>query len=379
MKNKKFNPLVFLASLGAGGIAVLPFVLMQYTVEHGPGLITRAQLWAKQMTGIETAYYTALEGIMIGFAALHFILLFWYGAKIVGWFKSQDFRDLVNDPLRNSTLMAPFITIMMTMNLFIGPIRYFLPVMSENFQAMMAPAFGFWLIIFTATLLTEVYLLGISFKRGFDINKIHFGWLLHPFALGMLSTVGSGIAAMAKSPTIANHAAFLTMIAFSMGVFLLVVKLVMIFKSHFEKDGLAEKNFLPSFLIVIPNVTLFAITAFRLGHFLEHHHGMHLDWYFYIVIGVSFAFEVWYMLFGLSLLYRYFRQHHFREYFVAQWGLICPFVAFVVLGAFAFKEVLPSPLLYGVFVVTIVATITFYIELLYKHIRCQTGSGGTCA
>lgn len=359
---------------------MLPFVLMQYTTEHGPGLITRAQLWARQMTGLESAYYGVLEGIMILFATLHFILLGWYAVKLVKWIGSHDFNALVQDPLRNSTLMAPFITIMMTMNLFIGPIRYFAPALQENFQGMMAPAFAFWSVLFVATLLTEVYLLGISFKRGFDVNKINFGWLLHPFALGMLSTVGSGIAAMAKNPTIAHHAAFLTMIAFSMGLFLLVVKLVMIFKSHFEKDGLSEKYFLPSFLIVIPNITLFAITAFRLGHYLEHHMGMHLDWYFYIVIGVAFAFEVWYMLFGLSLLYRYFKQHHFREYFVAQWGLICPFVAFVVLGAFAFKNVLPSAVLYAIFVVTTVATVVFYLELLYKHIKCQQKNhGGICA
>jgi hypothetical protein len=41
MKNNEFSPLIFLASLGAGGIAVMPFVLMQYTIEHGEGLITR--------------------------------------------------------------------------------------------------------------------------------------------------------------------------------------------------------------------------------------------------------------------------------------------------------------------------------------------------
>ncbi len=38
MANKEFDPLVFLASLGAGGIAVSPFVLMQYTLDHGPDI-----------------------------------------------------------------------------------------------------------------------------------------------------------------------------------------------------------------------------------------------------------------------------------------------------------------------------------------------------
>ncbi|GEM_PF-4440729 len=47
MEQKKFNPLIFLASLGAGGIAVMPFVLMQYTIEHGEGLITRYLYFCK--------------------------------------------------------------------------------------------------------------------------------------------------------------------------------------------------------------------------------------------------------------------------------------------------------------------------------------------
>jgi hypothetical protein len=203
----------------------------------------------------------------------------------------------------------------------------------------------FWSILFILILYTEIKLLSISFTKGFDIEKIHFGWLLHPFLLGMLSTVGTGIAAMSKDSSIANTAAFLSMIAISMGLFLFLVKLVVLFKSHFTKKGLPEKQFLPSFLIVIPNITLFAISLFRLGHYLEAHHGFHIDYYFYIIIGISFAFEIWYMFFGLFLLKDYFKQHHFKEFYVTQWGFICPLVAFVVLGSFAYDIVFQSPIL----------------------------------
>ncbi|MBK8807046.1 MAG: hypothetical protein IPO21_10515 [Bacteroidales bacterium] len=41
---KSFNPLIFLASLGAGGISVAPFTYFQYIVHKGEGLITNAQL-----------------------------------------------------------------------------------------------------------------------------------------------------------------------------------------------------------------------------------------------------------------------------------------------------------------------------------------------
>jgi hypothetical protein len=369
MNIKNFNPLIFLASLGAGGIAVIPFVLMQYTIEHGKGLITRNELWSNGFTGLNQGFFYFLEAVMIVFILIHFALTIWFGFKLFRWMKTSKFPELINDPLKNTAILAPLISILMTMNVFIGPIRYFVPIMQENFQAMFLPATIFWGILFFIILFVEIKLLGISFNKGFDLEQITFGWLLHPFLLGMLSTVGTGIAAMSANINIANFAAFFSMVAFSMGVFLLTVKLIVLFKNHFNKPGLPEKHFLPSLLIVIPNITLFAITAFRFGHFLETHHGFSLGAYFYIVIGLAFAFEIWYLLFGLSLLVTYFKQNHFKEYFVTQWGFICPLVAFVVLGGFVYNLVIQSAILYGVLIIVLVATIALYFELLLKHFK----------
>ena len=371
MNLKNFNPLVFLASLGAGGIAVMPFVLMQYTLEHGKGLITRNELWGKGFTGLTAGYYYSLEAVMVVFAVLHILLTVYFAVKLFKWMGTSKFKDLVHDPLKNTGVLAPLISILMTMNVFIGPVRYFIPFMQSNFQSLFFPALIFWSLLFVFVIGVEVYLLGISFSKGFDINKISFGWLLHPFLLGMLTVVGTGIAAMAQNSSIANAAAFMSMISGTMGMFLLLVKMVMIFKSHFAAQGLPEKQFLPSFLIVVPNITLFAISAFRFGHYLEHHQGMSLGAYYYLVVGLMFAFEIWYMLFGFSLLIDYFKKNHFKEFYVTQWGFICPLVAFVVLGAFAYKVILSSPIFYWVLVVFMVATVALYIELLIKHIKCS--------
>ena len=371
MSLKDFSPLVFLASLGAGGIAVLPFVFMQYTTEHGNGLITRSQLWLQELSWISSIYYYSLEAIMIVFTLIHFILTLWFTIKLIRWMKTDRFSELINDPLRNAAILAPLISVLMTMNLFIGPIRYFIPALSDHFQSIMLPAMIFWSLMFVIILFTEIKLLGISFNNGFDITKIHFGWLLHPFLLGMLTVIGTGIAAMSQNVSIADTAAFMSLISGSMGIFLLLVKMVVIFESHFALKGLPDKQFLPSILIVIPNITLFAISAFRLGHFLEHHHGYHLGAYFYIVIGLSFAFEIWYMLFGLSLLKAYFKEHHFSEFYVSQWGLICPLVAFMTLGAFAYGVLLTSSILYGVLVLTMIGAVALFVELLVKHIKCS--------
>lgn len=377
MDAKKFTPLAFLASLGAGGIAVMPFVLMQYTLDHGAGLITRAQLWSMDLSSYQVLYYYLLEFVMILFTLIHFALTIIFTIKLVRWMKTDSFSSLINDPLRNTGILAPLISYLMSMNVMIGPLRYFLPVLSGNFAALFFPAMIFWSLFFILVMFTEIRLLEISFKNGFDINKINFGWLLHPFLLGMLTVVGTGIAAMASDNTIANTAAFMSLISGSMGMFLLFVKMVILFKSHFQSPGLPEKHFLPSFLIVIPNITLYAISGFRLGHFLERTYGFELGAYFYFVVGLAFAFEIWYMLFGFSLLIDYFRNNHFKEFYVTQWGLICPLVAFAVLGSFAHRIVFNNIVLYGILVMFMLLTILVYFELLSKHIKCSRSSHAT--
>ncbi|MEZ5334590.1 MAG: hypothetical protein R2741_04815 [Methanolobus sp.] len=378
MDANKFTPLAFLASLGAGGIAVMPFVLMQYTIDHGAGLITRSQLWAMDFTAsYQVLYYYLLEFVMILFTFIHFALTIFFTIKLFMWMKTDHFPTLIKDPLRNTGILAPLISYLMTMNVLIGPIRYFIPFLSGNFAALFLPAMIFWSLFFVLVMFTEIRLLEISFKNGFDINKINFGWLLHPFLLGMLTVVGSGIAAMSSNPSISNTAAFMCLISGSMGMFLLLVKMVILFKSHFQSPGLPEKHFLPSFLIVIPNITLYAISGFRLGHFLESTHGFELGAYFYFVVGLAFAFEIWYMLFGFSLLVDYFRENHFKEFYVTQWGLICPLVAFAVLGSFAHKIVFTNIMLYAVIVLFMLLTVLVYFELLSKHIKCSRSSHAT--
>jgi hypothetical protein len=96
--------------------------------------------------------------------------------------------------------------------------------------------------------------------------------------------------------------------------------------------------------------------------------------YFYLVIGLSFAFEIWYFAFGFFLLFDYFKKNHFKEFYITQWGLICPLVAFVVLGGFVYSVVLASPILYAMLVITMLLAIFFYFELLFKYIKCSKKS-----
>lgn len=89
------------------------------------------------------------------------------------------------------------------------------------------------------------------------------------------------------------------------------------------------------------------------------------------MIGIAFAFETWYLLFGLGLLKDYFKKDFFKnEYYVTLWGFICPLVAYAVLGSFLYNVFIPSVIIYWqIIIVTAIAVILFFM-LLIRYMKC---------
>ena len=367
---KKFSPLVFLASLGAGGISVIPFSFLNYTFAHPKGLVNYSHIPHGDLSMLQEIFFRFLESIMVVFPIIHIVLSLIFLFQLISWLRGPNYSSFISDPLKNSAILAPFISLAMTMNVLIGPVRFFIPAVYSNLQSFMLPALILWLIIGFFLMKMELKLLKTSFVKSFDVSKINFGWLLHSFALAMFTVTGTGIAALSTSPNIAHIAAFTSFVFGGMGIFLLFVKMFTLFKSHFEAPGLPEKQFLPSFLIVIPNITLYAISFFRIGHYLEHNFGAHFQAYFMLIVTIAFAFETWYMLFGLSLLKNYFKNDFFKEFHVSQWGLVCPLVAYAVLGSFVYNTFVQSSLFYYGILIVMLITIVLFFSLLIKHMRC---------
>lgn len=342
MNLKEFNPLSFLASVGAGGIAVIPFAYLQNVVHQGKGLVTLQGL--TESGAVSPTALLLLSLVMIIFGSIHIGLSINLFAKWFGFVKSEGYKKLKNDPLKNGALMVPVISAAMTMNVFIADIRFFIPGISSNFQSMMLPAMLGWSALWLSMMYMEISLLKVKFTKDFDAGKISFGWLLHPFALGMVTVTGTGIAAMSQDIAIADTAALMSAVSGSMGLFLFAVKLISIFTSHFRAPGIPERQFMPSFLIVVPVLTLFAISFFRFSHYMEHRFAFDMHWFFALVMVAGFAFETWYMAFGIAMLKDYFKKDFFkREYYVTLWAFICPFVAYSVLATFLYKTFLPNP------------------------------------
>jgi len=373
---KLFSPLIFLASLGAGGISLISFAYFQYVfprVAGAKGLITVKEILHGSYPVPQEIFYISLEVIMAVFVIIHVVLTILLLRGLITFVRSREYKEeFLQNPLSNAGILAPFISIIMSMNVFIGSIRFFFPMISSNLQSVMFPALIGWSIIWILLMRMEIKLLHISFVNEFDVNKISFGWLLHPFALGMVTVTGTGIAAMSKNPSIAHTAAFMSLVSGAMGFFLLVVKLIAIFQSHFAASGLPEKQFLPSFLIVLPNITLFALSGFRLGHYAHVHLGFNTVGLSTFIIVFSFAFQTWYLFFGLTLLKSYIKNHFFtKEFYITQWGFVCPFVAFAILGSFTFKVFVPTLVLQVIIIFTLFFSVFLFFLLLKRQIACN--------
>lgn len=362
-----FSPLQFLAAVGAGGIGVMGFALMQNTLPHPKGLINISHLSLPETSILPQFLFWGLLFTMVTFTLLHFILSFRFFKRYLSWRKTPAFKQMLNNPLANSQLMAPYLSLGMTFNVVIASVRFFIPSLYNNFQSMMLPALIAWAVVWGFVINRSTLLLKVGFQRNFDLTQTNFGWLLHPFSLAMVSVVGTGIAALSENAVYAHIAAFLSLTSLLMAIFLMFVKLNSLFSTHFAAPKLPSQEFMPSFLIVLPILTLITISLFRLSHYGHHHLGIHTEMLMPVSILLGFAFQTWYFIFGLRLLNHYFKNHFIgQSYHVSQWGLICPFVGYGVTFSFFFKVTgLPQSFLWINFIM-IAISIALYLKIMWK-------------
>jgi len=373
LQNKSFSPLTLLAVIGAGGISIIPFAYYNYTVEHPKGLITFSQLIEKSL------FDYGLMFLMTIFAILHFILFAIFIKDFYRFIKSGDFKSFFANPITNNTVLTIFIALAMSMNVLIGPIRFFIPSLSENLQALMMPALLFWIMLSGIFLFTYMKIQKSLFVSRVDLSKIGFGWLLDVFALSMLAVTGSGIAALSKDVTVAHTAAFISLMFATMAIFFLVIKITLVFQKYLSDAGLPEKQYLPSFLNIVPAITLLSITFFRLGHYIENNFDFHIDHFFTIIITTAFALETWYLIFGATVIFEYFKKHHFtKDYYPSQWALICPFVAYAVLGSFTYNVFVQAGVIKIMILISMVTAIGLFITIFYKFLFCKLGTTSEC-
>lgn len=374
---REFSMLWFIMALGFGGTSIAGFAFLNYTMKRTPDVTGLLNLpimneLAPNMGQAYNIWYQYLKYHIAAFGILHVVALVLTTVLFVLWRRNypEKYQEIANDPSKVSLIIAPALSVGMTFNVFLIGSYVYIEWVQVNMQSLMSVALIAWTLIWLYTMYLAIKIQSTTLLKGFDVSKMHFGWLLVPFALGMTAVAGAGIAALAKDPMIAKTAFFMSLMPFTMAIFLTGVKLVSLFVSHYEKGMPTKVELLPSFLIIVPITTLLSISLFRYGHFFEHHSESHLPAaYFAIVTAGGWAFMSWYIGLGLVLLKNYWKNNllNMKYFDESQWGLICPMVAFAVLGSFVYKTLLPVPWVMWLIAAVMILDVLILISMLVRQ------------
>jgi len=337
---EKFNPMCFLASLGAGGLSVSFFMYLMFLVPHkGTPMATFNFIFPQLMKGTWLSLVIAFSLVfIITFAFFHFKLLIW-NTKQFNMYKKTDAYKTLKGSNAEITLMTIPLTYAMTINVCFVLGAVFVP----NLWSIVEYMFPFALLGF---LLTGYYALKIIFEYfsrllttgDFDFTKNNnLSQMISIFALSMVAVGFAAPGAMSHNTTINAIGIFGALFFSSFAILLLIIKITMGFKNMFEQGIALEAS--PSLWIIIPILTLLGIMMVRVSFGLDHN--------FDSVMSKSSLFTLTSVILSIQIIfgilgYKVMKTNGYFEKYVedentkssVSFALICPGVAFMVFGMF---------------------------------------------
>lgn len=337
---ERYSPLYFLASLGAGGLAVSFFMYPFFMIRHPDNpMLTFDHVWPL-LTGdnLVVSGLLVLDMAVIAFLAfLHFRLLAWNLREYALFKRSPAYRDFCVSNAEISLMTIP-LTLAMSVNVVFVLGALFVP----NLWSVVEWLFPGAILAFLAIGVYAMRILVSYFARVLSEGGIDFASnnslapMIAIFALAMISVGLAAPAAMSHVRGIQAISILLSLFFFSVAILLFVIKLVAGFQAMMEHgiDGQAS----PSLWIVVPIVTLLGITWIRLSHGLSH--GFEVPSSpasLFVVAAVLLSVQILFGLIGWAVMRRlgYFRDYVFGDKGNAgTFALICPGVAIFVFGLF---------------------------------------------
>lgn len=340
----KFTPLRFQSALAAGGLALMPFVLMQFTFPRQGKLISLDDL-----SGRHDLAALFLLAVMLVSTVLHFYLIARMSRELVQWRRSgTDMRDFLADPAINVGIFSPVVALGMTINVILGPVAFFFPGFSAQVPALLSYgvypfALLFLLLGYISVTVGRTWL----FRDGKSV-AFNYNWLLDVFAWGMVALAGAGVTMTAIDPQVTAIGSVLTLCAISIGLFIYGIKGMYLILAQMTHGNSPAEPLKPAHFIVVPINCLFAISIYKIAGYTKVSLGIDIT---------SLAFASVVILFALSLFWIVLCVIAFRDWFVhqfpqpdfypAQWGLVCVLVGLEVLAIYSHVSYYPSMLFLG--------------------------------
>jgi len=337
---EKFNPMCFLAALGAGGLSVSFFMYLMFLVPHkGVPLATFDFIYPELLKGTWLSFVIAFSLVfIIVFAYLHFKLLLWNTKQFKKYKETESYKNLIGT---NSeiTLMTIPLTFAMTINVCFVLGAVFVPKLWSIVEYMFPFAIiGFMACGYYALKILFNYFSRILTNGNFDFTKNNnLSQMISIFSLSMVSVGFAAPGAMSHNLVVNAIGIFGALFFGSVAILLVIIKITMGFKNMFEQGISVEAS--PSLWILIPILTLLGIMMIRVSFGLDHNFDSQMSKSsLFTLSSVILSIQI---LFG-ALGYKVMKINNYFEKYVysndtkssISFALICPGVAFMVFGMF---------------------------------------------
>jgi len=267
-----WSPLYFLASLGAGGLAVTFFMFLMFWVPHpGQPVPVFEDILAAFTQGtiaLQVAIIVAVTGIA-GFAFLNIKMLIWNLARLAEFKNTDAYAKLMGSNGETQFLAMP-LALAMTVNAGFILGLVFVPGLWSVVEYLFPMAMiAFALIAYLAFNRIGAFLGRVLSEGGvFDVTANNsFAQLLPAFALSMTAVGMSAPAAMSTVPTTVGISLVLSLVLGSIAALYALVAAIVAFNSMLH-HGTAKES-APTLMVVVPILTILGIMTIRQEHGLH--------------------------------------------------------------------------------------------------------------
>jgi len=267
-----YSPLYFLASLGAGGLAVTFFMYLMFWVPHPNAPVPVFEDIMRAFQGgsvmLQVAIIVAVTGIA-GFVFLNVKMLIWNLRQLSAFKKTDTYTKLVNSNGETQLLAMP-LALAMSVNAGFVVGLVFVPGLWSVVEYLFPMALVAFALIGVIAFRQIGDFLGRVLSEGgvFDVTANNsFAQLLPAFALAMVAVGLSAPAAMSTVPATVGISLVLSVIVGTISGLYALVAAIVAFNSMLH-HGTAKES-APTLMVVVPILTILGIMMMRQEHGLH--------------------------------------------------------------------------------------------------------------
>ena len=331
-----YSPLYFLASLGAGGLAVTFFMwLMHWIPKSGRSVPVFKDIAAAFVSGswvVQVMILVAGLGIAV-FAFLNLKLLVWNLRQFRAWSKTEAYARFSKTNAQSQVMAMP-LALAMSINVLFILGMVFVP----GLWSVVEYLFPLAMIVFLAIGVHAIRLYGQFLGRvltegGFNCAaNNNFGQILPAFAFAMVGVGLAAPAALSSTPALAGLGLVLSTFFLMGSAVIAVVALLLGLRAMLEHGAAPETA--PTLSIIVPLLAVLGILGLRQGHGREVHFGAEAaSGDTLVFLTQILSVQILFLLFaGLVLA----RQGYARRFLFGQetspgsYALVCPGVGLAV-------------------------------------------------